>query len=115
MKMKWLRPDVISCLFVIVGAALLILTLKYRVNPVEGSVVDPAVRGGALHWILLFTTMPAWIAGATLGLTVFGDVAAIEIAFMFLIQTALYYFLGKIVSLAVAVIRKGLLKSDKTP
>ncbi|MGD0655593.1 MAG: hypothetical protein ABSA16_14730 [Thermoguttaceae bacterium] len=115
MKIKWLRPDIISRVFVIVGVVLLILTLKFRVNPIEGSVVNPAIRGTALHWILLYTTMPAWIAGVTLS-----DIASVDnyetsVVFMFLIQVPLYYFLGKIVSLVVALIRNCHWKSGKTP
>jgi hypothetical protein len=115
MKIKWLRPDIISAVFVIVGVALLIMTLKYRVNPVEGSVVNTAIRGTALHWILLYTTMPAWIAGVSLSSIACGDNYNFAVVLMFLIQIFLYYFLGKIVCLVVAIIRNRCWKSGKTP
>ena len=50
--------------FIGLGALLLSLTLYFRVNPVEGSVVDERVVGSFFHYVLLVTTMPAWIAGA---------------------------------------------------
>ena len=115
MKIKWFRPDIISTVFVIVGAVLLILTIKFRVNPVEGSVVNPAIRGTALHWILLYTTMPAWTAGFTLGEIAFVDNYETAVVLMFLIQVLLYYFLGKIAYLVVAIIRNRCCKSGKTP
>jgi hypothetical protein len=115
MKIKWLSPDIISVVFVIVGAVLLILTLKFRVNPVEGSVVNPAISGTALHWILLYTTMPAWTAGVTLGMIASLDNDVIAIVLMFLIQVLFYYFMGKIASLVIANIRNRCGKSSKTP
>jgi hypothetical protein len=114
MKIKWLRPDIISAVFVLVGVVLLILTLKFRVNPVEGSVVNPAVRGTTLHLILLYTTMPAWTAGLTLGEIASVDNYETAVVLMFLIQVLLYYLLGKIVYLVVAIIRNRCWKSGKT-
>jgi hypothetical protein len=115
MKIKWLRPDIISAVFVIVGVVLLILTLMFRVNPVEGSVVNPAIFGTALHWILLYTTMPAWIAGVTLCNTASGDNYEFAVVLMFLIQVLFYYFMGKIASVVIAIIRNRCGKSGKTP
>jgi uncharacterized membrane protein len=115
MKIKWLRPDRISCVFVIVGVVLLILTLKFRVNPIEGSVVNPAIRGTVLHWILLYTTMPAWIAGVSLSDKISGNNYEFAAVLMFLIQVLLFYFLGKIMSLVFAIIRNRCWKSGKTP
>ena len=115
MKIKWLRPDIISAVFVIVGAVLLILTIKFRVNPVEGSVVNPAIRGTTLHYILLFTTMPAWIAGESLSNISFKDSYEFAIALMFIFQVLLYLFLGKVVSFLVSVIWNRCSKSNKSP
>jgi hypothetical protein len=115
MKIKWFRPDIISIFFALFGVALLILTLEYRINPVEGSVVDPAIRGTSLHWILLVTTMPAWIAGVALTLNASGDNFAVAVVSMFLFQVLLYHFLGKLVSLGVAIIRTRRSNPGKTP
>lgn len=115
MKLKWLFPNVLTICFVVIGAALLYLTIMYRVNPVEGSVVEPSVRGTALHYVLLFTTMPAWIAGFLLSGMLLGCTEKLAIVLMFLFQVLFYYFLGKLISLIVAIIRNHRRKSSGTP
>ncbi len=115
MKIKWLRPDIISAVFVIVGAVLLILTIKFRVNPVEGSVVDPGIRGTALHWILLCATMPAWFAGVSLCGKASAGNYQFAVTLMFLFQALIYYFLGKFTKLILSTIWNRCKKSAKTP
>jgi hypothetical protein len=115
MKLKWLRPDVISALFVIIGAVLLALTIIYRVNPVEGSVVDPQIRGTALHLTLLYTTMPAWIAGVSLCGALSASNYECAVLLMFLFQVLIYYALGKITKLILAPLCNRCKKSPKTP
>jgi hypothetical protein len=115
MKLKWICPDAISVLFVIIGSVLLALTIVYRVNPVEGSVVNPDIRGTALHWILFCTTMPAWIAGVSLCGEVSVGSYKCAVVLMFLFQVLIYYSLGKITRLLLAAIRNRCRKSAETP
>ena len=74
---------------VLTGIVLMALTLLFRVNPVEGSVVHNAVRGTMFHYVLLVTTMPAWIAG------IFLSRAGISpYPVMFIFQIILYVIIG---------------------
>ncbi len=82
-----LDPYVIAS--VIIGVILLILTLIFRVNPVECSVVNEAIVGTPFHLFLLWTTMPAWIAGIVIGFTTF-----ISFPLMFLFQIIIFTFIG---------------------
>ena len=79
---------------VITGVILLTLTLLFRVNPVEGSVVNEAISGTFFVYILLFTTMPAWIAGIFIGFATF-----MSVPLMFLFQVTIYTFLGLLLRL----------------
>jgi hypothetical protein len=98
MKRKWLYSNILSFALVIIGVVLLSLTLKYRVNPVEGSVVDPNILGTSLHYILLPTTMPAWIAGESLASIIsFKHNLELAVTFMYLFQILEYYFLGTLI------------------
>ena len=80
---------------VITGVILLILTLLFKVNPAEGSVVNEAVRGTIFHYFLLCTTMPAWIAGILIGFTTF-----LSFPLMFLFQIIIFTILGLLLRLA---------------
>ena len=81
---------------VIIGVILLTLTLIFRVNPVEGAVVSEAVRGTLFHNLLLYTTMPAWIAGMVVGFSTF-----LAYPLMFLFQIALFSISGLIFRLII--------------
>jgi len=74
---------------VAMGVVLMVLTLHFRVNPVEGSVVAKAICGKPFHYILLITTMPAWIAGVFLGGT-----TILSYPLMFIFQALFYACLG---------------------
>ena len=77
-------------IFMIIGVALLGLTLYFGVNPAEYSVVDPLVRGTWIHIFLFVTTMPALMV-----LLVAGD-GIVGYALMFFIQACVFWTLGKI-------------------
>ena len=79
---------------VITGVVLLTLTLIFRVNPVEVSVVNDAIAGTPFHFFLLCMTMPAWIAGIVIGLTTF-----ISFPLMFLFQIIIFTFVGLLLRL----------------
>ena len=74
---------------VLAGIVLMTLTLFFNVNPAEGSVVNDAVRETPLHYVLLATTMPAWIAGVFLGCA-----GILSYPLMFIMQIVLYAIIG---------------------
>ena len=84
----------------IIGVALLGLTLYFGVNPAEYSVVDPLVRGTWIHMFLFVTTMPALMV-----LLVAGD-GIVGYALMFFIQACVFWTLGKIWALLVSSITR---------
>ena len=99
----------------------MILTIIWHVNPFEGSVIPPFLKYNffvsATLYVLLVTCMPVWILCVTLLdmlLYLKGD--GIEyIVFCvasLLIQAVLYFFIGKLVSVVVRVIRKRLRRSS---
>ncbi|MHC4385976.1 MAG: hypothetical protein ACYTEU_10845 [Planctomycetota bacterium] len=94
MKKKTLQKiicDPYVIVSILIGIVLMSLTLYFRVNPAEGSVVDKAILGTLFHMVLLLTTMPAWIAGTTVAaLTLW----VLSYPMMFLFQVILYTGLG---------------------
>ena len=46
-----------------IGLVIMLLTLHFDINPVEGSVVPEYIQGTGFHIFLFITSMPAWIAG----------------------------------------------------
>ncbi len=74
------------------GFSLMVLTLYFDVNPIEGSVVAHEIAGTWLHVLLFVTCMPAWIAGLFLSMVVplpFSWMACLS-------QILLYFLIGKI-------------------
>jgi len=51
----------------IIGIVLMLLTLHFNINPVDGSVVPQYVQDIRLHIFLFITCMPAWIIGYIVG------------------------------------------------
>jgi hypothetical protein len=45
-----------------IGLVLMLLTLHFDINPVEGSVVPEYIQGTGIHIFLFVTSIPAWIA-----------------------------------------------------
>jgi hypothetical protein len=86
-------------IFMIIGLVLLGLTLHFGVNPADGSVVDPLVRGTWIHLFLFVTTMPALMV-----LLVAGD-GIVGFSLMFLIQICMFWALGKVWALLWSFIR----------
>ncbi len=50
-----------------IGLVLMLFTLYFDINPVEGSVVPEYIRGTVFHIFLFVTSMPAWIAALMVG------------------------------------------------
>lgn len=112
MKRFW--KDRIALAFAGTGIVLMVFTIIWRVNPVEGSVVPRFLTGSpvgeAVLWILFVTCMPVWIATVILGTAVLGSDRNLEWfphwlhvldVGMILLQGLVYFLLGKAVSLCV--------------
>lgn len=103
-----LFSDWVVLIFMITGIILLALTLAFEVNPIEGSVIDDAIKGTAFCLFLLITTLPALIAGllllGMLGETTF--VSVIFFPFMFIVQILLYWIVGKTVGPLYSIVGK---------
>ena len=87
----------------LIGLVLMLLTLHFNINPVEGSVVSKAIQGTFFHVFLFLTTMPAWIAGLMVCMVLpipFWVMAC-------LMQILLYGVLGKILRRVINFFRTG--------
>jgi len=92
------KPSIIiyALVSVFVGIVLLSLTLLFRLNPVDGSVVnDHLQKSPGIVYFLFITTMPAWAAGVALG-----GGKLLSLLLMFLFQSILYSSLGILLCLA---------------
>ena len=77
-------------IFMIIGVVLLCLTLYFGVNPADGSVVNPLVRGTWIHIFLFITTIPALMVMLVAGDDIVG------FALMFFMQTCVFWTLGRV-------------------
>ena len=93
-------PYVIVLVFV--GAILMALTLHFGVNPACAAATDEAILSAPFFsWTLFVTTMPAWIAGATVADLTLGRLIhhdwttwAVIYPLMFIFQIAIYTGFG---------------------
>ena len=98
----------------LIGVILMILTLVWRINPVEGSVVPRYLTGTAIGvaviCFLFVTCMPAWISGVYLAHVIpmvnpydpSGRI--VTCCLMFIIQFMLYLGLGHMCSRLVRAV-----------
>jgi hypothetical protein len=101
-----------------IGMVLMLLTVVWRVNPVEGSVMPDFLTGNAfgqaVMFVLLVTCMPVWVVAVVsvaalswvFGLPesvgwILGNGAAI------FLQGIVYYMLGRLISISTARFRGG--------
>jgi hypothetical protein len=106
MRIFW--RDKIAIVSALIGVILMILTIAWRINPVEGSVMPSYLTGNflgsAVICVLIATSVPSWVAilpfttlvsmlGITSDLLVGGT--------MILIQGVVYFMIGKLLSLCV--------------
>ena len=106
----------IALVTALVGLALMILTIVWRINPVEGSVVpdfltvSPVGRG--VFWTLAVTCMPVWIFSVYLAdvLPMVNPYSTsgwvVMCCMMCIIQFILYFGLGRLGSRILAVVRR---------
>ena len=108
MKKFWI--DSTAIVFAMVGIVLMALTLAWRVNPAEGSVIPQFLRdnvaGQAVHLLLLVTCMPVWFA-AVLLLPANYPASVVR---MIVLQAIVYFLIGK----AVGVCFRRLFRKEAT-
>ena len=101
--------DRVAVISAIVGIVLMSLTIVWKVNLVEGSVVSPfllnTAYGRVLHLILLITCMPVWIA-VVISMARFIDSTALLYSVMLAVQAILFFAIGKLISLCIRVVKK---------
>ena len=104
MKRFW--TDRIAIVTALVGVGLMVLTIIWRINPAEGSVVpefltgNPVGRGAICA--LLVTCMPAWILAVTLCMLLpLPERIQYSLACtaMLVMQGIAYFMIGKLISL----------------
>lgn len=67
MSLKNFFKDKYFWISAIIGLTLMLLTLHFNINPVEGSVVPQYIQDTGIHIFLFITCMPAWILGYIVG------------------------------------------------
>jgi hypothetical protein len=116
MRRFWI--DRIAIGTALVGVGLMILTILWRINPVEGSVVPRFLTsnpvGMGVIWVLLITCMPVWSAAVSLTMLIpLSEYMQYGVAcgLMIILQCIVYFLLGKLISLSV---RKLLRKKESS-
>ena len=117
--MMTLSTDRIAVVTAGIGMVLMLLTVVWRVNPVEGSVVPDFLTGNvfgqALLFMLLVTCMPVWIVtvfsvvaltGGSLGLPE-SEGVTLGNGLAIVLQGTVYFFLGRLISIIRAHFRGG--------
>lgn len=98
--------NAIANIFMIIGVVLFGLTLYFGINPAEGSVVDPLVRGTWIHAFLFIATIPA------LTVMLFAGDGIIGFTLMFFSQTCVFWILGRLSALLFSSIAQQKRKND---
>ncbi len=108
--------DRIAISTALAGTVLMVFTIVWRINPVEGSVVPRFLTGTpvglAVVWLLFVTCMPAWIAGVFFAHAIpmvspYSDSGwRIACCLMFVTQFMLYFGLGRVGSLIVRAAKR---------
>jgi hypothetical protein len=86
----------------IIGLVLMLLTLHFNINPVEGSVVPQSIQGTGLVVFLFITSMPAWIVGIIIS-------SVLHVSFPVtacIIQILFYGILGKLIQRGIRFFKK---------
>ena len=93
MLLKTFFKDIFFWIAAIIGLILMLLTLHFDINPVEGSVVPEYIQGTGFHIFLFVTCMPAWIIGLMIS-----SILPVPFSVMACVmQVFLYGVLGKII------------------
>ena len=105
-KMTTFMKDKTAIAFALTGIGLMILTILWRINPYEGSVIPNFLKsnpfGVGVIWVLLITCMPVWISVVSLSMLIPLSEPiqhGIACGLMIIFQGVLYFLIGKLVSL----------------
>ncbi len=106
MKKYW--TDKVAIVSALIGIILMILTIVWHANPVEGSVMPSYLTGNilgqAVICILIATSFPAQIATYPFYMffQMFGSTPdLLLIGIMILLQGVIYFMIGKLISLCM--------------
>jgi hypothetical protein len=106
--MKWSPISKLALIFALVGVLLMTLTLVWRINPVEGSVVPDFLTGTPLGRvvvaILLGTCMPVWILSVWIGTLLKIIPFPVMCGLMILLQALAYGLAGAGISAILRII-----------
>ena len=105
--MRGFWTDRTALSFAAAGMILMALTIAWRINPVEGSVVPrflyDSALGRAVFWVLFVTCMPVFIAGMFLirdgDCGWLPDWVPVGTITLLLLQGVVYFLVGKVVSI----------------
>ena len=107
-RLKQIFRDKMVLVSVVVGILLMILTIVWNVNPVEGSVVPGFIRntllGKVVLSILLVTCMPVWILVVFLTMPLQYIPKYFIYSVMLVAQGILFFAIGKLISLCKKVV-----------
>jgi len=111
--MKTFWTDRVAIVTTLVGIILMVLTIVWRINPVEGSVMPRFLTGNpvgiAVIFILLVTCMPAWIVAVSVGMLLpFSERTQEVLVYvsMLILQGVIYFMIGKLISVCVRKVRE---------
>ena len=111
--------DRIAIITALVGIVLMILTIVWRINPVEGSVVPDFLTGNPVGrgviWVLVVTCMPVWIIAVALCMLLPLHERAqwmLSCGAMLVVQGIVYFMIGKLISLSVRRFKRRKLSSN---
>ena len=97
MSLKNFFSDKYFWIAAIIGVVLMLLTLHFNINPVEGSVVPQYIQDTGIHIFLFVTCMAAWILGLIIGHLVSSFLPVSFPAMACITQFFFYGALGKII------------------
>jgi hypothetical protein len=111
--MRGFWTDRIAIVTALIGVGLMILTIVWRINPVEGSVVPRFLTGNpvgvAVIYVLVVTCMPVWILAVSLSMSVplpeHGQYV-LACGSMLIFQAVVYFMIGKLISICVRRFKK---------
>ena len=105
MSLKNLFKDKFFWIAAIIGTVLMLLTLHFNINPVEGSVVPQYIQDTGIHIFLFIACMPAWIIGYIVGYLVSFIFPVSFSAMVCIAQFFIYGTIGKIIGRCIHSIK----------
>ena len=111
--MKKLWGDKIALITALIGVILMVLTIIWRVNPVEGSVLPDFLKttfvGKCIFYLLFGTSMPVWFLISMVDQLIpfsFHLPWFILCGGILVVQAFVYFWIGKLISLLVHKLKR---------